>query len=75
MLIHTQRATTYSMCFISPRYRVLLFLRVEAVLVLYLVWEQYWKTVASALFRLFLSSNGIESTSLRTLDFSICSYP
>ena len=32
MLIHTQRATTYSMCFISPRYRVLLFL----------VWKLYW---------------------------------
>ena len=65
MLIHTQRATACSMCLILPRYLVLLFL----------VWKQYWKIVASTLFRFFLSPNGTDSTSLRALDFSICSAP
>ena len=65
ILIHTQRATACSVCLILPRYLVLLFL----------VWKQYWKIVASTLFRFFLSSKGIDSISLRTLDFSICSVP
>lgn len=65
MLIHAQRANACILCLKSPRYLVLLFL----------VWKQYWKIVASTLFRFLRSSNGICSTSLRVLALSIWSRP
>lgn len=65
ILIHAQRANACILCLISPRYLVLLFL----------VWKQYWKIVASTLFRFLRSSKGIDSTSLRVLALSIWSRP
>ena len=60
-LIHAQRATACILCLKSPLYLVLLFL----------VWKQYWKMVASTLLRFFLSSKGMDSTSRLVLAFSI----
>ena len=64
-LIHAQRANACILCLTNPRYLVLLFL----------VWKQYWKIVASTLFRFLRSSNGMDSTSLRVLALAICSRP
>ena len=64
-LIHAQRASACILCLISPRYFVLLFL----------VWKQYWKIVASTLFRLLRFSNGTDSTSFLVWALSICSLP
>ena len=64
-LIHAQRASACILCLISPRYLVLLFL----------VWKQYWKIVASTLFRLLRFSNGTDSTSFLAWALSICSLP
>ena len=64
-LIHAQRASACTLCLISPRYLVLQFL----------VWKQYWKIVASTLFRLLRFSNGTDSTSFLVWALSICSLP
>ena len=64
-LIYAQRVTACILCLKSPLYLVLLFL----------VWKQYWKMVASTLLRFFLSSKGMDSTSRLVLAFSIRSRP
>ena len=63
MLIQAHLAMACKVCFIFVRYLVLLFL----------VWKQYWNTVASTLLRFFLSSKGMDSTFLRTSALSTCS--
>lgn len=65
MLIHKLQAFARSLWINIPRYLVLLFL----------VWKQYWNMVASTLFLFILFSIGTELILRLASAFSICSLP